>query len=292
MLDDATGTTPTTNGAQPGLAEAAATFLHHPRHQAPKPAPAARRSAKAGARQAKEDPVISLARECLEWGDWVNSPQSPPDVPGIIHDHMSEMEARIAATPATTMAGVAAKLRLLQDGEWRGDYPAKKNTVAPPDELYVSALRDAERLAQREGLPVLKPSVRGGYSAEVAAEAEVMLKLSAPPADVEAFGIGTSDIDASERSSDCTSKLITAWWEEENALLLMENIADEDERQADLLVALISTPANSIADALGKLRIAYKTITADEAPPPTETYDALLESAINDVFRLHGMRLD
>jgi hypothetical protein len=106
-----------------------------------------------------------LQQSLTEWRDWVarlNGPEpkgyDPDDWTDEHSDAMAEVERAIAATPASSVADVLIKLRLqattnelIKDREIISDDDAYAENGELTSCLFLSALRDLERLTQKGG---------------------------------------------------------------------------------------------------------------------------------------------
>lgn len=106
--------------------------------------------ATAAAASIREDPALALAREWWKTEDAINAGVSDVESDALMDDQ-DDIIHRLFVTPSASVAGLAAKLRILGQlhGLKAGDDIAAQSCWN--DGMMISVMRDADRLASRRG---------------------------------------------------------------------------------------------------------------------------------------------
>jgi hypothetical protein len=100
-----------------------------------------------------EDPAVTVARQCFALTERMSAPGLGDEAVSAMGEDLAAIEGQLSGTPATTVAGVAAKMRAAL--YWLAD----GGPVGTDQELLASALDDLERMAAAAGLPVARPKM-------------------------------------------------------------------------------------------------------------------------------------
>ena len=242
------------------------------------------------------DPLIPIARKYFALVDWCNHRDNPDDIPENLEKIIEELFDEIANTEATSMAGIAIKLRAFLEPDWIGEYPNKEEEVRDDyHPILWKTLRNVDRLAQQQGMPNLLHNHYAGMSMNELRD----LFLSLTGIDVSQFGppspsplsLSTEQMCNIGFVPDGVYKLCEKWWETERSFSKCESagqISEGTNLQSELLDNLICTKSKSWQAAASKLQIA-RSVLDDEDGPPSGTYEALMECALDELFEFWGI---